>query len=379
MARACAARAPQPQYSGFAQPTRLRRRRLRQHGRQRRVRAVDRHAARSSGSTRRTSIRTSRPSAAAGTTRASRSATTRSSSGSSTASSSRSIARPGRSRGRFRPSAGRTTSRSPPRRLRRDFAQRQGMVIIGFAGGDRGTRSRVKAYDAKDGRLIWTFYTIPGPGEPGHDTWPKDNDAWKLRRRRDLADAGRRSRARPALFLDRQCRSGLQRRLPRRRQPVRGVDAGDRARDREVSLALPAGASRHLGLRRGQSRRPHGRERRRPHARKAIAEVGKTGWAYILDRQTGKPLIGIDERPVPQEPRQATAATQPFPRGDAVGAAIDRDRARKGTRSSTTAASSRRSSARTRRSSRLASGAAPAGRRAPTIPCSSGCSSAPRR
>ena len=52
--------------------------------------------------------------------------------------------------------------------------------------------------------------------------------------------------------------------------------------------------------------------------RKAIAEVGKTGWAYILDRQTGKPLVGIDERPVPQEPRQATAATQPFPRGDAV-------------------------------------------------------------
>ena len=52
--------------------------------------------------------------------------------------------------------------------------------------------------------------------------------------------------------------------------------------------------------------------------RKAIAEVSKTGWAYILDRQTGKPLVGVDERPVPQEPRQATAATQPFPRGDAV-------------------------------------------------------------
>src|SRR5262249_7770632 len=51
---------------------------------------------------------------------------------------------------------------------------------------------------------------------------------------------------------------------------------------------------------------------------KAIAGVGKTGWAYIRDRQRGKPLIGIDERGVPQEPRQATAATQPFPRGDAV-------------------------------------------------------------
>jgi alcohol dehydrogenase (cytochrome c) len=52
--------------------------------------------------------------------------------------------------------------------------------------------------------------------------------------------------------------------------------------------------------------------------RKAIAEVGKTGWAYILDRETGKPLIGIDEKPVPQERRQATARTQPFPRGDAI-------------------------------------------------------------
>ena len=54
-----------------------------------------------------------------------------------------------------------------------------GMVITGFAGSDWGTRGRVKAYDAKDGRLVWTFYTIPGPGELGHDTWPKDNDAWK--------------------------------------------------------------------------------------------------------------------------------------------------------------------------------------------------------
>ena len=53
-------------------------------------------------------------------------------------------------------------------------------------------------------------------------------------------------------------------------------------------------------------------------ARKAIVEVGKTGWAYILDRETGEPLVGIDERPVPQEPSQGTAATQPFPRGDAV-------------------------------------------------------------
>ena len=53
-----------------------------------------------------------------------------------------------------------------------------------------------------------------------------------------------------------------------------------------------------------------------PH--KALAQVSKTGWVYILDRETGKPILGIEERPVPQEPRQHTAATQPYPVGDAV-------------------------------------------------------------
>ena len=52
--------------------------------------------------------------------------------------------------------------------------------------------------------------------------------------------------------------------------------------------------------------------------RKGIAEAGRTGWVYILDRTNGKPLIGIEERPVPQEPRQKTAKTQPFPIGDAT-------------------------------------------------------------
>src|SRR5712691_12942662 len=45
--------------------------------------------------------------------------------------------------------------------------------------------------------------------------------------------------------------------------------------------------------------------------------LSKTGWVYILDRITGKPLVGIDEKPVAQDPRQLTSPTQPFPRGDA--------------------------------------------------------------
>ena len=50
--------------------------------------------------------------------------------------------------------------------------------------------------------------------------------------------------------------------------------------------------------------------------RQILMHGGKTGMMYILDRVTGKPLIGIEERAVPQEPRMKTAPTQPFPIGD---------------------------------------------------------------
>lgn len=50
-------------------------------------------------------------------------------------------------------------------------------VVTGMAGGDFGIRGFVAAYSAKDGTLLWKFYTVPGPGEPGHDTWV--GDAWK--------------------------------------------------------------------------------------------------------------------------------------------------------------------------------------------------------
>ena len=46
------------------------------------------------------------------------------------------------------------------------------MVITGFAGAEYGVRGKVKAFDARNGKLLWTFHTIPGPGESGHDTWP---------------------------------------------------------------------------------------------------------------------------------------------------------------------------------------------------------------
>jgi alcohol dehydrogenase (cytochrome c) len=51
------------------------------------------------------------------------------------------------------------------------------MVLTGVAGGEYGIRGFVKAFDARTGAPRWTTYTIPGPGEPGNETWP--GDTWK--------------------------------------------------------------------------------------------------------------------------------------------------------------------------------------------------------
>ncbi|MEJ1961127.1 MAG: PQQ-dependent dehydrogenase, methanol/ethanol family [Gammaproteobacteria bacterium] len=50
-------------------------------------------------------------------------------------------------------------------------------VYIGTAGGDLGIRGFIAAYDAKTGREVWKFHSIPGPGEAGHETW--SGDSWQ--------------------------------------------------------------------------------------------------------------------------------------------------------------------------------------------------------
>jgi alcohol dehydrogenase (cytochrome c) len=51
-------------------------------------------------------------------------------------------------------------------------------VITGVAGGEYGVRGYIKSFNAKTGALEWQTFTIPAPGEPGSETWPKD-DTWK--------------------------------------------------------------------------------------------------------------------------------------------------------------------------------------------------------
>ena len=45
-------------------------------------------------------------------------------------------------------------------------------IVVGIAGGDLGVRGFLTAYSASDGTQLWKFYTVPGPGQPGHETGP---------------------------------------------------------------------------------------------------------------------------------------------------------------------------------------------------------------
>ena len=191
-----------------------------------------------------------------------------------------------------------------------------GLVITGMNGGEMGVRGRVKAYDARNGKLRWVFYTVPGPGEHGHETWP-EGDAWT----RGGATVWQTPAVDPKLGLIYFSTGNPGPDLHGAERPGDNLYANS-----IVAIEASTGKYRwhfqqvHHDLWDYDSPNPvvlfdtvmGGRPV------KGLVEASKTGWAYILDRQTGQPLIGIEEKPVPQEPRQATAATQPYPLGDAL-------------------------------------------------------------
>ncbi len=192
-----------------------------------------------------------------------------------------------------------------------------GMVITGFAGGDLGTRGRVNAYDARSGELIWRFYTVPGPGEVGHETWPADSEVWMY----GGASVWQTPAIDPELGLIYFSTSN----------PGPVLNGNLRPGDNLFSVSIVA-IDVATGEYRWHFQQVHHDiwDYDSPNPiilfdaeydgvmRKGLAQAAKTGWVYILDRETGEPLIGIIETPVMQEPQQATSPTQPFPIGDAL-------------------------------------------------------------
>ncbi len=192
-----------------------------------------------------------------------------------------------------------------------------GIVYSGITGGEFGVRGRLTALDAKTGAILWRWFTLPGPGGVGSETWPAGtSDAM-----RGGAAIWNTPAADPSLGL---LYFSVGNRGPDYDGAVRPGD--DLFCTSIVALKAKTGEYAwhfqevHHDLWDYDAASPvvlfdtvtDGQPRKR------IAEAGRTGWLYLLDRTNGKPLTGIEEKPVPQEKRQNTAATQPFPVGDAT-------------------------------------------------------------
>lgn len=192
-----------------------------------------------------------------------------------------------------------------------------GLVITGFAGAEYGVRGRINAHNASDGSLAWTFFTIPAPGEPGGGSWPDDIESWK--------NGGATVWQTPAVDSE----LGLL--YFATGNPGPDFNGSVRPGDNLYTSSIVA-VEAATGKYRWHFQQVHhdlwDLDSANPvvlfdielagSSRKAIVEVNKNGWAYILDRIDGQPLLGIEELPVMQELRQATSATQPVPAGEPV-------------------------------------------------------------
>ena len=190
------------------------------------------------------------------------------------------------------------------------------LVIIGAQLQEyppHGPSGAVRAFDVRTGKLVWKFDTIPGPGQPGHETW--EDDSWKDRSGTNVWSIMSVDAERGMVFLP----IG---------SPTYDFYGGDRKGQNLFGnslVALNAGTGKLIWyfqmvhhdlwdydlpaqpslvtVRRGGQEIP------------AVAQVTKMGFVYLLDRLTGKPLFPVEERPVPASliPGESTSPTQPFP------------------------------------------------------------------
>ena len=176
-----------------------------------------------------------------------------------------------------------------------------------------GLYGDIRGWDARTGKLRWSFHTVPRPGEPGSETW--DGDSWKNRsgtnawtymtldEARGLVFAATGSPTNDFYGADRKgknlygnCVLALDAATGKLRwfQQLVHHDLWD--------WDLPA-APTLIEVRRGGRRIP------------AVAQMTKMSTLFIFDRTTGQPMHGIEEMPVPQSdvPGEASWPTQPFP------------------------------------------------------------------
>jgi len=192
-----------------------------------------------------------------------------------------------------------------------------GIIYAGMTGGEFGVRGRLTALDAKTGKILWRSFTLPAPGEVGAESWP----AGTTHAMRGGASIWNTPALDPELgllyFATGNCGPDYD----------GSIREGDNLFCASI-MAIEAKTGKYAWHFQQVHHDIWDYDAASPvvlfdtvvngQPRKALAEAGRTGWVYILDRTNGKPLVGIDEKPVPQEPRQKTAKTQPIPVGDAT-------------------------------------------------------------
>jgi quinoprotein glucose dehydrogenase len=194
------------------------------------------------------------------------------------------------------------------------------IVVVGSAFREgatvpthNNTNGLVRAFDVRTGKLLWTFNTIPRPGELGNDTW--ENDSWSVNGNTGVWTQ---------ISIDEDLGIAY---LPVE-TPSSDFYGGHRPGNNLFAESLVA-----VDLRTGQ-RKWHYQFVHHPiwnfdnccasllldinvngRAVKAVAQPSKQGFLYVLDRTNGQPVWPIEERPVPQSdvPGEKTSPTQPFP------------------------------------------------------------------
>jgi len=190
------------------------------------------------------------------------------------------------------------------------------IALLGASVGElpRGPSGDTRAYDAITGQLLWTFHTVARPGEIGHETW-LDN-GWDGRSGTNVwgwymtADEKTNTVYMPIGGPSPNYYGGDRPGANLFANSVVAVDATTGKLKWYFQTIhhdlwdsdLPPGPSL-LDLKVNGKKVP------------ALEIIGKAGWMFILNRDTGKPVFGVEERPVPQGsvPGEWYSPTQPFP------------------------------------------------------------------
>jgi glucose dehydrogenase len=191
------------------------------------------------------------------------------------------------------------------------------VVITGCSNGEgspsQGAYGDIRGWDAKTGKLLWAFHTVPRPGEPGSDTWP--SGAWKNRSGTNVWG-----------FFTLDVKRGIV--YAPLGAPTSDFYGADRVGDGLYGNTLVALDARTGEIKWRQQLVHHDiwdydlaappalfDIRRAGRVIPAVAQITKMGLLFVFDRVTGEPVYGMEERPVPQTavPGEVTSKTQPFP------------------------------------------------------------------